>query len=1182
MKFNAILFLIVLCQLEVGGQNVIPSINQASFNNYSNTYNYTHWDENWKTLIASRSFTNYTSSYALNIDYSSLSINSLLINDQPVDKEQALDQLNTDIFPQNYSGDISYAVLQNGNVIHQKSLFPTNLGKEDSQLAEYGTWSNTRFISTNFTNNLAKDDYFTGIEFTNWHDLMKVTFHLKPTATISNGQLRMTWEMPSEYAQYYNTGNIHAFALPSNKGFACKGGTKVSNLTVNGNEITIYSAQQNLIAGQSYEISLIFYAITDNLSTTYSSIFNKDAEITISGTQTSTWVKDITDDVTYDDNLGLHYIDIPRINMGYYNCPFVNRLQNINLQLLNTSTEERKVRLCFRRIPNINVTGFNSLLVNNNGDPSGLPLQVSKNWHTTTAQLFSGEWIREYTEIIIPANTKMLFRYKCTGAKWGETYSASSHQLSVAGAGVPRGGWLEAAIGTFGENITHSPDYEYGNSTGADIRPFLLTNGAYGGNSTQCGWTGNVGGLDIGVFVNGNNNRQYHKQVKTDFKRYSPNLTETTISSVTSDLKLKIDYTFYLNRSDDFTRVYYRINYKALANTSFNRFDLFQLGGDIYNFHNTQSVAYGNDNGLLATFSPTNNGSNNYTTSAIALTGNHPWLWAGDGLFKNGASGGLDINTNNAMIIRDYSATFNGQQNNIPYVRERSSSQGFSSTTGNNPTSYCLVPPPGVTSLSAGDEISLLVEVVILPKQGVDYYGPNQNFANALNNLGNSYHLLYREAQGNKIIASSPTNTIDTDYPLTVQTTNNEGLVNMTGGRGYVPIVFTGLTNVDNPTLWKAEDNCWEIVDQSLHVKDFWQSNYNSSTGSFDLIYNVDQDRPNDVLANVQYYLGDNPPVPQLINQTLIVGNNWSSSDSLNVTAGIDSVRLAPQVLQYGNTSVAINSNYSWTGPNGFSQTGRVVNIYPVTNANFGTYVCTYTNEYGCSDAISIVISEEVELSIQLTVCLEGPQIPQGSMRNTLQQLNLLPDGQPYDTSPWNYFGSEGAGWTSADYPPNTVDWVLISLRETVSSSSVIAKRAALVLQDGTISTTVFIPNERLLNTHYIVIEHRNHLPAMTPIPLAINNQTLSFDFTQADSYTGGGSTGQKLLNGAWCLYACNGDQSNPAGYEITGSDNILWQSSNGTFLTYLNVDYDMNGDVNANDKILWIFNNGVFSAIPK
>jgi hypothetical protein len=179
------------------------------------------------------------------------------------------------------------------------------------------------------------------------------------------------------------------------------------------------------------------------------------------------------------------------------------------------------------------------------------------------------------------------------------------------------------------------------------------------------------------VYEDSNNTRQYQSEVKTDFKKYSPNLTETTIGAVSADQKLKLDYTFYLNRSDDYLRVYYKINIEALEAVSFNRFDIFQLGGDIYNIHNTQSVVYGNDAGNQGTFTPTNNGSNDYTTTEIPLTGSNPWVWAGDGLSYAGAESGIDIDTNNGMIIRDYKATLNGVENNTPYFRERSSSIGY-------------------------------------------------------------------------------------------------------------------------------------------------------------------------------------------------------------------------------------------------------------------------------------------------------------------------------------------------------------------------------------------------------------------------------------------------------------------------------------------------------------------------
>ncbi len=221
-------------------------------------------------------------------------------------------------------------------------------------------------------------------------------------------------------------------------------------------------------------------------------------------------------------------------------------------------------------------------------------------------------------------------------------------------------------------------------------------------------------------------------------------------------------------------------------------------------------------------------------------------------------------------------------------------------------------------------------------------------------------------------------------------------------------------------------------------------------------------------------------------------------------------------------------------------------------------------------------------LALQLQVCLEGPQVTTGNMTNTLQQLNLLPARQPYQTAPWCYPGNEGAGWTAANYPPTTVDWVLVSLRTTPNPNAEIAKLAAPLLQDGSITATVSLPTNNLPNAAYLVIEHRNHLPAMTVAPVARVNNTLTYDFTSGDSYSVGAGFGQKLVSGSWCLFSGNADQSNSVGYEITGTDNTIWSGQNGNFQQYLPADYNLDGDVNAGDKVFWELNNGVFSAVPK
>lgn len=954
--FTLLLFFLFIGVIQT--QTIYDEIPAVAYDNFADCYNYTFWDDNFKTNISDpRKFSIQTSSFSLNVNYDDLNIQSLNIHSDNQTASVAFAASKSTIFPTEYSGNIDFAILQNGLVIHEKSPTPTNFGNKDSQMAEYGTWLNRRFVSAEWTNGALVEPYFTGVEFTNWHNRLKMTLHVRPTVAIVNGQLQFSIEIPSVYSNQLNDGTIYAFANTEDAGFAVKGGTNVANVDLTGNTITVTTAAQDLVANTSYEVSIVLYAFKNNLSGTYTSLADEETEITIQ-TQQTLPNSNGTIMTTYVADEGIHYLDIPRYGMGYNNCNQTEQLQNIEIALENTSDIAKRVRLCFRQIPNVNVVGFNSLLRNNNGDPSGFPLQVSKNWHTTTSQLYSGSWIREYTEIIVPPQSTINFDYTRTGAKWGETYSASSHQLSVVGAGVPKGGWLEAALGSFGETITHSPDYLYGNSNICDYRPFMVTNEAYEGTSTECFWTGNVGGMDMWVYTDDNNQRIYQSEVKTRFQRYSPNLTETSISAYTSDHKLKLDYSFYLNRSDDYVRVYYKIKIKALEDAAFNRFDIFQMGGDIYNLHKAQTVYYGHVEGITGQLVPTNDGSNDYTTTAIALSGEHPWIWAGDGKYTNGY-GGLNIDTNNGMIIRDYQAAFGGMASNMPYFRERSSSQGFSSASGENPTSYCLVSPPDITSFTAGDSVELVLETVILPKLNGDYYGDNTNFAAALANHGNSVTLFLREAQGNKITLNSSTNTVNNTYPYSVTTENNTALLNMTGGKSYVPLVFKGLTNITDPVLWKSQDNCWEVVDQSTTGKDFWQADYQLETGLFDLVYNVNQDMVGDGTANIGYYLGETPPTPSIVVQTLHNEEGWSLNPTVEVYLD-DYAHFAPQVTENGVTTVG-DGIWTWVGPNGFIGNVRNIQFTSITAADLGTYTVYYTASYNCttSQTFELLCAEE-------------------------------------------------------------------------------------------------------------------------------------------------------------------------------------------------------------------------------
>jgi|GEM_PF-3542908 len=252
-------------------------------------------------------------------------------------------------------------------------------------------------------------------------------------------------------------------------------------------------------------------------------------------------------------------------------------------------------------------------------------------------------------------------------------------------------------------------------------------------------------------------------------------------------------------------------------------------------------------------------------------------------------------------------------------------------------------------------------------------------------------------------------------------------------------------------------------------------------------------------------------------------------------------------------------------------------NINPLGKPGLGTI-----NDRSAFDNVTLQCNPDVELDISLW--LEGAyDTNTGKMTDRLLQMGLLPSLHPYTSPPWNYPGTEGQGWGIGDYPSNAVDWVKVSFRTGLTKNMEVAATVAVLLEDG----TLFFPRERVLNasmgnSFYIVVEHRNHIGAMSSIPVDIVNNGVTYDFRATNSYLLG--FGQKELSpGVWALYGGDGDQQSLAtGFDINGQDNTLWNPNNGLFNQYLEWDYNLDGDINGADKILWNGNNGIFSTLER
>ncbi len=259
-----------------------------------------------------------------------------------------------------------------------------------------------------------------------------------------------------------------------------------------------------------------------------------------------------------------------------------------------------------------------------------------------------------------------------------------------------------------------------------------------------------------------------------------------------------------------------------------------------------------------------------------------------------------------------------------------------------------------------------------------------------------------------------------------------------------------------------------------------------------------------------------------------------------------------------------------------------------------GTGFRTAYTESGCARSAPELIVEFYEpLRVNARVWLEGAYSPQTNrMRTDLNTLRAVLPGQsnfpavqPYTNAPWGYAGGEGRYYATGTYDDDVVDWVLVSLRSTPEVSSTFAQTAMLLHKDGSIHPVKPLPlSDDTAGSFYVLIEHRTHIGAMSPVPVNVVNGVLAYDFRAQNTYGSPAQPAQiELEPGVWGLFSGDADQaSDHPGYDINGADKIIFQIDNGDFYIYSPADFNMDGDVTGADKAIWIKNNGIYSIVPK
>ena len=211
-------------------------------------------------------------------------------------------------------------------------------------------------------------------------------------------------------------------------------------------------------------------------------------------------------------------------------------------------------------------------------------------------------------------------------------------------------------------------------------------------------------------------------------------------------------------------------------------------------------------------------------------------------------------------------------------------------------------------------------------------------------------------------------------------------------------------------------------------------------------------------------------------------------------------------------------------------------------------------------------------------------------MRTHLNAKALLPTTHPYNTNPWHYPGAEALPASDAnannrpdffDNHPEIVDWLLVELRSGTDAATTLARRAALLRDDGAVVDLDGVSAVRFadvpVGSYYVVVRHRNHLAVMSASAVDFTTGEGAHDFTAGPGY--GLQAMKQVAPGAYGLWAGDADGD---GQVVATDYQLFWRVQNGGPDGYRSADFDLSGNVIASDyQLYWRLNNSVESRVP-
>jgi len=553
-------------------------------------------------------------------------------------------------------------------------------------------------------------------------------------------------------------------------------------------------------------------------------------------TFTATGDKGMTYPAKFDPGVGACVIDVPEFKRdwktGYTD---IRKYDEVAVSIENGSDSRQYVPVLFDVKRPAQITGQTPILCDAEGRPTGIPVQLSKNWH-------HGAYSKFYA--IIPADPgRTRYRLRIAYGFWGELPAASHAQLSLFGYGG-NGRWDQLAIGCWGETMCLDVDNSLTNMMITDVRMLMARNGKAG---KKWGWSdGGWGGDWLGVYRTPED-KIHPVELKTAYLAHGPCLTDVRYSGYYGRGRdVAFDAAVATPRTDDCNRVFQRFSYRFTSRLPTAGAHLFKMGPNRNLL--TPRIAWGNRDGLIMEREVRGSLKPKSVFARTDLTGPGPWWVAFPGSYFRSTK---DWGTGSrALVIRSYRATLGGTVYDTPSLAFPV--QLFDRATKLSGLDLELVPPSGVAQFMPGDTIEMYVEWITVPRVADDYYGPNEAFRSHLAENPRSWKTVHREAKGNDLRLKVTGGSVLQEYPIIVAAEAERVEVAVSGGVGVVPIRFEGLRSVAGLTLHRKEGGRLTPLDQSVNGNDFWQTDYDAESKTYRMTFNL----PLDGVAESTWVLG--------------------------------------------------------------------------------------------------------------------------------------------------------------------------------------------------------------------------------------------------------------------------------------------------------------------------------------